>query len=259
MTLSEAAFNPKSKTEILGVLIDNLSLQEVLAKSQRLINSGQQHFIVTPNPEFIVAAQHDQRFKEILNYADIAVADGFGLILAAKVLNKKLMRVTGIDLLSQLTSLSAQRGWPVYFLGGGPDIAARTAQTLNKQHTNLIIAGAVSGGVITDPAKIDQAVIQAINRAQPKILFVAFGHGKQEKWIFHHLDKLPSVKLAVGVGGAFDYIAGVTKRSPILIQQLGLEWLWRLIHQSWRWKRIITAVIIFPLLVAKQKFFKTAQ
>jgi len=118
----------------------------------------------------------------------------------------------------------------------------------------LKIVGAESGGEITNPKDTDIDLINRIKELKPKILFVAFGHVKQEKWIFYHLDQLPSVKLAIGVGGAFDYISGNVRRAPEFMRRIGLEWLFRLIQQPSRWKRILNAVIVFPFLIIKKRF-----
>ena len=244
------------KVDILGVGIDNLSLQEVLEKVTHFLQSANQHFIVTPNPEFLVAANKDKQFKEILNYADIAVSDGVGLLYAAKFNKKKLVRVTGADLIWAISELAngQTKPWPVYLLGAGEGIAMKTAEILSKQFLNLKIAGAQSGGEVTLSAT-NYDLINEINLTKPKILFVAFGQIKQEKWIFNNLDKLPSVKLAIGVGGAFDYLSGATPRAPSFLQSLGLEWLYRLIQEPKRWQRIVNAIIIFPALVIKERLF----
>lgn len=244
-----------SKVEILGVKIDNLSLQEILEKASQFLTSKNQYYIITPNPEFLVAAQKDKNFQEILNYADIAIADGVGLIYAAKFLGQRLQRVTGVDLMWCLCELAEQNKYSVYLLGSAGGIAEKATEILKENFSNLKIVGAESGGEVSEDGKemADSKIIDKINRAKPKILFVAFGAGKQEKWIFHHLDKLSSVKIAMGVGGALDYISGQVARAPEVIRNLGLEWLYRLFTEPRRWKRIFKAVIVFPLLVLKQK------
>lgn len=244
------------KVEILGVKIDNLSLQEVLEKVKLFLASKNQHFIVTPNPEFLVAAKKDQNFKEILNFADLACADGVGLIKAAKFLGKRLQRTTGVDLVWAISELAEQVGFSVYFLGAGEMIAAQAGENLHQQFPKLKIVGAESGGLIIDPKQDDLDLLNRINDARPKILIAAFGQIKQEKWIFYHLDQLPSVKLAIGVGGALDYISGTAKRAPKFIRRMGIEWLYRLIWEPWRWKRIMNAVIVFPILVLFSKIKK---
>ncbi|MFA6215119.1 MAG: WecB/TagA/CpsF family glycosyltransferase [Patescibacteria group bacterium] len=242
------------KVEILGVKIDNLSLQEVLEKISQFLDSKNQHYLVTPNPEFLVAAQKDKSFKEILNYADIAVADGIGLTKAAKFLGQRLQRVTGVDLVWSVSELAEQKECSVYFLGAGQNIAGAAAEVIKQYFPNLKIAGSKSGGEVTNPQAANLDLIAEINAAEPKIIFIAFGQVKQEKWIFYHLDKMPSVKVAIGVGGAFDYISGAVKRAPVWLQRLGLEWLYRLILQPQRWQRIVKAVIVFPYLVIKNKY-----
>ena len=243
------------KINILGVELDNLSLQEVLEEIKRMLASGQQHYIVTPNPEFIVAANNNPQFAEILNYADIAVADGIGLVYAAKFLGQRLQRVTGVDLMAQICELAEQINCSIYLLGGEELVAAETAAEIKKYHPNLRLAGAESGGEILDPKTLDQDLIDRINDAAPDILFVAFGQVKQEAWIFYHLDRLPTVKLAVGVGGAFDFISGRVSRAPGIIRQFGLEWLYRLIREPKRLPRIMRAIFVFPALIIKAKYF----
>lgn len=241
------------KVEILGVHIDNLSLQEVLEQANRFINSENQHYIVTANPEFLVAAEQDSHFKEILNYSDIAVADGVGIIKAAKFQGKNLQRVTGVDLVWSIAELAEQQHYSIYLLGAWEGIAQAAASVLKENFPALDICGAEDGGVVDDPTEINHKIINQINLAKPQIIFIAFGQVKQEKWIFYNLDQLPSVKLAIGVGGAFDYISGAVPRAPHWLQRLGLEWLFRLVNQPSRWQRIINAVVVFPYLIIKKR------
>jgi N-acetylglucosaminyldiphosphoundecaprenol N-acetyl-beta-D-mannosaminyltransferase len=128
---------------------------------------------------------------------------------------------------------------------------------LLKRHSNLRVVGARSGGrVRRDQAGnlgINDDDMAAIQSAQPDLLFVAFGHGRQEGWIAQNLPRLPSVAVAMGVGGTFDFIAGRAKRAPIIFRQIGLEWLWRLFREPRRWRRIIDAVIVFPYLVIRSR------
>jgi N-acetylglucosaminyldiphosphoundecaprenol N-acetyl-beta-D-mannosaminyltransferase len=121
---------------------------------------------------------------------------------------------------------------------------------MKRKHPELIVAGAESGGRLPE---MDQSVMARIRESLPDILFVAFGHGKQEKWIAAALPSLPAVRVAMGVGGAFDFIAGRVKRAPKLMRLAGLEWLWRLIREPWRIRRIWTAVVVFPWLVLRSK------
>jgi len=228
--------------KILGVKIDNLGTDEALQKAEDLLLDEQQRYIVTPNPEFLVRAQKDQTYRQILNQADLAVADGIGLVLAARFLKQPLkQRITGVDLMEQICQQAAKKGWQVFLHGARPEpaVALAAAQVLRNKYPGL---------------KID--LLGPGNQTTPTILFVALGSPKQEKWIAHYLPKLPQVDLAIGVGGAFDFISGRVKRAPTLVQKIGLEWLWRLAKQPWRWPRIYQAVIVFPWLVLKEKWTK---
>lgn len=245
------------KVKILGVGIDNLSLQEVLENVKHFLNSKNQHFIVTPNPEFLVAADQDEEFKKILNYADISVTDGAGIFYAAKFFyGERLQRVTGVDLMWNICDISQGQDWPIFLLGGQQGVAKTAKKVLEKAFPEINIVGAQSGGEIKDVKSDYAQLIADINVAKPAILFVAFGQGKQEKWIFNHLDRMPSVKLAMGVGGSFDYISGRIKRAPEFLRRIGLEWLYRLIKEPSRYKRIFNAIIVFPVLVIKNKISK---
>ncbi|MCB0112237.1 MAG: WecB/TagA/CpsF family glycosyltransferase, partial [Caldilineaceae bacterium] len=144
-------------------------------------------------------------------------------------------RVTGSDGIYRICEQAAQRGWRVFFLGAAPGVAAETARRLAERYPGLCIAGSASGS----PHEADWPMIHAqLTQAQPDILFVAYGHPQQDRWIAHHRAALP-VKVAIGVGGAFDFVAGVTKRAPRWMQRLGIEWLYRLLIQPWRWRRML--------------------
>jgi N-acetylglucosaminyldiphosphoundecaprenol N-acetyl-beta-D-mannosaminyltransferase len=236
--------------------------------------------IVTPNPEFVVRAQEDEEFRRILNRADLAVPDGVGLRMAAKVLtlptssstivkifqlfwrwlltgSAAILRpafldvlpetVSGVDLMFDLCQLAAEKGWTVFFLGGRDGVAEGTAQRLQKQFANLKVVGVYEGEAA---AEFDQETRRVIRPTD--ILFVAYGAPKQEKWIARNLPHLP-VKIAIGVGGAFDFVSGRRKRAPQALRRLGLEWLWRLIQEPPRLPRILNAAIKFPLLVCWHK------
>lgn len=244
----------QDKLEILNIKIDNLSPQEILRKCDDFLLSGNQHYITTVNPEFIVAAKTDEEFKKILNFSDLAVADGVGLVYAAKLFGEKLKRNTGVDLMINLCEFAEQKNCSVYFLGGEETIAAQAAELLKNNFPKLIISGAESGGEIINPKDDDEELLTRINDNKPDIIFVALGQIKQEKWIYYHLDKMPSVKIAVGVGGSFDYISGQISRAPLFMRKAGLEWLYRLILQPSRIRRIINATVIFPWLILKDYF-----
>jgi len=227
---------------LLGVKVDNVDMNGALEKIGDFICDGRQHYIVTPNPEIIVLAQKDKEYKKILNEADLSIPDGVGIKIASRFLGEPIReRITGTDLMEKLL-------------------------TNNKQQTTNNIKGFLLGGKRGAGEKIAkkfpnavgfteniEEAINSINKCQPNILFVALGAPKQEKWIYYNIAKIPSVKVAVGVGGAFDFLSGKILRAPKFLRKIGLEWLWRFMLQPWRIKRIYNAVIKFPYLVIKEK------
>lgn len=242
------------ENKILDVKIDNLYLAEVLESIELFLESNKQHYIVTTNPEFIVHAQHDEEFKDILNKANISIADGMGIKFAAKRYGWKLKnRITGVDLMMSIAGIAEQKKKTIYLLGSKKGVPSAAAFQLILKYPNLKIVGAETGYRSWHRHIKEDKLVKMINRKKPDILFVALGHGKQEKWIARNLSKLNSVKLAMGVGGSFDYISGQVKRAPELVRKFGFEWLYRLIRQPWRLPRILTAVVRFSLLVMRDK------
>lgn len=225
--------------EIFGVKIDNLTMEEVLKKIRDFLKDGKQHYIVLPYSEFMVRAQKDEEFRKILNSADFCLCESHGLYLVARFLGKKLKEpINGVDLIYKL------RG-RIFLFGGKEGIAEKVKEKLGSN-----IVGAENGYLDLDK------VIKKINLTKPEILLVGLGSPKQEEWIYNNLKKMPSVKLAIGVGGAFDFISGRIKRAPELIQKIGFEWLWRLILEPWRVKRIYNGVIKLSWLILKCKIQK---
>lgn len=242
------------ENKILNVKIDNIYLAEVIENIELYLKSDKQHYIVTTNPEFIMTAQKDDEFRKILNNSDMSLSDGMGIKFAAPRFGWKLkQRITGVDLLLEIAKIAARDGKSIYLLGARENIPATTAFRLMEKFPNLKIVGAEKGYRSWHRRFKDEKLISMINRRKPDIIFVAFGHGKQEKWIAKNLTNLPSVKIAMGVGGSFDYISGYVERAPSIIRKFGLEWLYRLIKQPWRLPRIVTAVIKFSFAVIKSK------
>lgn len=242
------------KINILGTLIDNIKKEELLLKINSFLEDGKQHFLVTPNPEIVLSAQKDEEFRAILNGADIAIPDGFGLILASYYLKTPLGdRITGVDLMLEICKIAEGDGKSIFLFGGEEGIVEKTAKVLKEKFPNLKISGALSGGEIREDNLVDNSLLEKINQVNPDIIFVALGGGKQEKWIDANLENLPSVKLAMGIGGAFDFISGKIKRAPRIMRKLGLEWLFRLFMEPRRIKRIFNATVLFSYKVIVQR------
>lgn len=240
--------------KILGVKINNVYLAEVIESIELFLRGKGGHYIVTTNPEFIMAARKDDEFKDILNNADLSVADGMGITFAAKRYGEKLkQRITGVDLLWEIVKIAERDGKSIFLLGSKHGIPEKTALFIKQKHPNLRIAGAECGYRRWHRQMKDHKLVDMINRRQPDILFVAFGQVKQEKWIHRNLPKLLTVKLAMGVGGSFDYISKTVRRAPRWMRGIGLEWLFRLMQQPRRLPRIVTAVIRFSWAVTRKK------
>jgi N-acetylglucosaminyldiphosphoundecaprenol N-acetyl-beta-D-mannosaminyltransferase len=223
-----------SFVDILGVHVHAVSYQETLDCIARWIGLGDTHQIATVNPEFVMAAQADVQFCQVLNAAELCVPDGVGLLWAARRLGQTLPeRVTGSDLVPMVAAAAASRGWRLFLLGAGPGVAPKTAALLTAANPGLLIVGTYEGSPAADEAP---AIIARVRATRPDVLFVAYGAPAQDMWIAQHRGAL-GVPVMMGVGGAFDHIAGVRKRAPQWIQRLRLEWLFRLITQPWRWRR----------------------
>lgn len=243
------------RINILGVQIDNVTKKEALKRCWEFLNCGKGHMITTPNPEMVVLAQKDEYFKSIFERAHLCIPDGFGLVLASRFFKTPINeKITGTDFVSKLCGLAEYGNYSVYFLGGKPGVAKKASEKLEERFPNLKIVGAESGGILSEMNDIEKnKMVEIIKEHCPDILFVAFGHPKQEKWIAENLDKLQSVKIAIGIGGAFDFIAGNVKRAPKIMQSLGLEWLWRLTQEPKRYKRIYNATVRFGLMCFSNK------
>ena len=244
-----------ARIHVAGVPIDPLTLEDAIKAANLLMKDGRQHFAVTPNPEMALLADRDKEFAKVLDKADLAVCDGFGLALAARLYKERVPEVvTGTDLAFGLAWLCAKRGYKLYLLGGEGETAKAAGKHLTNQFPGLVIGGAESGGLIERQKgkwRQDGRIVQRINDSGAQVLFVALGHGKQEKWIHDHLQRLPLVRLAIGIGGAFDYWSGAVPRAPRVMRVIHLEWLWRLFRQPSRIKRIFDAVVRFPMLALK--------
>ena len=226
--------------DILGVKISKVNYKSATKVVEGFLTDGKKHYIVTPNPEFIVLAQTDQEFRRILNQADLAIPDGVGLRMETTV--------TGTDFMIRLCRLAAEKGYSVFLLGGQDGVAEEAAKRLKERFANLNVIGTYEG----DPSRNFQFSIFNFQFSSIDLLFVAYGAPKQEKWIARNLPKIP-VRVAMGVGGAFDFIAGKKKRAPKILRRLGLEWFWRLVQEPQRLPRIFNATVKFPLLILRQK------
>jgi len=234
---------------ILGVRVDDVTTTEALALLDAFAQDGALHQVVTVNPEFVMTAQHNEPFCVTINDAALALPDGIGLLWAARVLGQPLReRVTGSDTVPLIARLAAQKGYRLYLLGAAPGVAEQAADILRRANPGLQIAGTFSGSPFPED---EEAICSRIRQAAPDFLFVAYGAPQQDLWIRRNMANV-MVPVCMGIGGTLDFIAGIAPRAPHWMRQSGLEWLYRLLRQPWRWRRMIR-LPVFALKVLAQK------
>lgn len=232
--LTEWGFTIRA-VDLLGVRIHDVSMAEAVEVARACLRSGQPHRIVTPNAEMVMAARRDSGFRRILNESTLAIPDGAGLLLAGRLLGTPLRaQVTGTDLADQIAGLGAAEGYRLFLLGGAPGVAERAAEKLRARHPGLAIAGTHAGAPAPSADSSTRIRLSAAGRIDA--LLVAYGAPNQERWIERNQEAL-GIPLAIGVGGAFDFLSGRVPRAPALLRRAGFDWLFRLIIQPWRWRR----------------------
>lgn len=224
------------KVDILGVLIDSVTMEEAVARAVSCIESEKTGVVYTPNSEIVLQAYKNPEFCEILNSADLIVPDGIGVVHASKIVRAPLPeRVAGFDLSCRLLEKAAEKSYSIYFFGGKPGIAEKAIENLKTKHPGLCVAGANDGYFDAEKEKL---IIEDIQAKKPDILFVCLGAPKQENWIYRHKDAL-GAGVILGVGGSLDVWAGTVERAPLAYQKAGLEWLYRLMKQPSRFFRMM--------------------
>ena len=241
-----------NRMKILGVSVDNVSLEESYLRTKELIENSNKtcKMVFAPNTEIIMCAQKDKEFFKILNKSELSTPDSIGVEMAAKRLKTPLKeRIQGQKYFRKIVSEGEKLGWTFYILGGKDDTPKKAIENLKKIYPNLNIVGYHEG--FFENEEDENKVIEEINNLSPNVLIVAMGAPKQEKWIYKNKEKL-KVDIACGQGGTLDYEAGNIKRAPEFFQKVGLEWLWRLIKQPTR----IVRMMVLPIYLIKILFTK---
>lgn len=266
------------KLDIAGLQVDNITVEETLNKISEFVKSGQPHYIVTAYSEFVVEADRHHYYRDVLNRADLSVPDGIGILWAAKflslpkkdpviiffnwlgtlasiVLAPQSLRtvvkeqVTGSRLIYNIAELAQKNNFSLALVGGWDGVAEKSAIVLKERYPGLKINLAYC------PPAFDGAAVQKIAASNSDILMIAYQPPRQEIWLAENMAQL-NVKVGIGLGGTFDYLAGKRQPAPHWIHYMGLEWLWRLITQPWRWKRMWNALPVFSWLVLQYKLKK---
>lgn len=222
------------KTDVLGVLYDNVTMQEALEKAQEILRGNEAAYCVTPNAEMAYEALHDEAFCALLNEAALVLPDGAGVILGAKILKTPLkQKVAGIEFAQNLLPILEAEGKRLFLFGSKPSIAETAAENLRKKYPKLCICGTADGYF-----REEAAVVQTIRAAQPDVVFVCLGAPKQEYFMRAHKDEL-GARLLIGLGGTLDNFAGTVRRAPKWMIRLQLEWLYRLVKEPRRIGRMM--------------------
>ncbi|WP_281883087.1 WecB/TagA/CpsF family glycosyltransferase [Paenibacillus sp. YYML68] len=214
-----------------------MSMKQTVSYLEHVIDSGSKpHQIITANPIMVMAALNDPSYMTMMKKAELIVPDGTGVVWAASYVgNPVAERVAGFDLLHELMRLGEVKGWRVYMVGASQEIITAAAEKLKEQYPALQLVGHRDG--YFGEAQ-DAEVIEAIREAKPHILLVGRSAATQEPWIAKYKEQL-GVPIMMGVGGSFDVLSGKLKRAPVLFQKLRAEWLYRLIQEPWRYKRML--------------------
>jgi N-acetylglucosaminyldiphosphoundecaprenol N-acetyl-beta-D-mannosaminyltransferase len=241
---------------MLDVNIHALAMADVLGLLEQFVETRRPHQIVTVNLDFVRLARRDPAFRRAVNLADLAVADGMPLVWLSRLMGQTLPeRIAGIDLLEAAAALAAGRGYRVYLLGAAPGIADAAAQELVRRYPALKIAGTYAPPHGEFSATENENMLARVRAAGADMLFVAFGAPRQDTWIREHLQGL-GVPLCMGVGGSFNFLAGQQPRAPRWVQQAGLEWVHRLVHEPRRlWKRYLLGDLPILARIAAARFF----
>ncbi len=226
----------ENKVNILGVNIDKVNIEEAVERIFEMLDERKCHSIFTPNSEIILEAHKDYKFAQILNSADLLTADGIGVVYASRILGNPIKeRAAGYDIACGVIDRISESGHRLYLLGGKPGVAEKAKRNLEEKYPFIQIVGTRNGyfGPEESPR-----IVNEINSVGADIVFVCLGAPKQEKWIAENQDKLRA-RVLMGIGGSLDVFAGEVERAPEVWCNLGLEWLYRLIKEPWRFKRML--------------------
>lgn len=234
-----------------GLVIHGYPLKRMITEIQTRYAQGMSTWIVTANAEILLHAKRHAEYWEAIRQADLRLVDGSGPQFAGWYKGTNPKRVAGVELAGALAELCAHQHWTMALIGGQEGVADKAAWHLRKLYPDIIVYSEPGGSVSIDGHLDDkaEASLTHLVEIEPDVVLVAYGHPKQDFWIQQHRSRLPRTKVFIGVGGTLDFWAGTVQRAPQWMRTTGLEWLWRLINEPKRWKRIWNAVIVFPLAV----------
>ena len=222
------------KIDVLGIKFDNVTKAEAVSRALECMSEDGAKYVVTPNPEIVWMCRKNQELSEIISGAELVLADGIGIIHGAKILGRPLKeKIPGIDFAEELLCKMAQENKSVFLFGAKAGVADKAAESLETKFPGIEIAGTENGFF-----KDDAPIVEKINAAAPDLLLVCLGAPKQEVWMKENAERL-NVRIMIGLGGSLDVFAGTVERAPERWQKAGLEWLYRLLKEPKRIKRMI--------------------
>jgi N-acetylglucosaminyldiphosphoundecaprenol N-acetyl-beta-D-mannosaminyltransferase len=247
--LSSAGVRHHDRSDILGVGVSAINLDDAVATIERWIGESSRNYVCITGVHGVMESRHDPRLRRIHNEAGMVTPDGMPLVWLLRLFGmSRTDRVYGPDLMRKMTAVSSLRGYRQFYYGGAEGVADKLKQVLGNAHPRLEIAGALCPPFRELTPEEDQAVIDAINAARPHIVWVGLSTPKQEFWMAKQLGRLEA-PVMVGVGAAFDFLAGTKRQAPLWMQRSGLEWLFRLCSEPRRlWRRYAYIVPGFTIL-----------
>jgi N-acetylglucosaminyldiphosphoundecaprenol N-acetyl-beta-D-mannosaminyltransferase len=234
--------------EVLGLPFIDATMSELVKELRHRIDASEKTFVVTANPEIVMYSRQDKMYEQILRNADMLIPDGIGIIIASKVLGSPLQeRLTGFDLMQNLLQLSHRSGYSIYCLGAEEEVIRKAVECIRAAYPNVNIVGYHHGFFDWN----DSSLVKTIKAKNPDIVLVGLGFPRQEQWISQHLPYFQK-GIFIGVGGSFDVWAGKVQRAPEVWQKWNVEWLYRLLQQPSRWRRML-ALPRFMVKVMQQR------
>jgi N-acetylglucosaminyldiphosphoundecaprenol N-acetyl-beta-D-mannosaminyltransferase len=251
--LSEISFGGDDRSDILGVEVSAINLADAVETVERWIREGARNYVCVTSVHGLMESRHDEQLRDIHNRAGLVTPDGMPLVWLSRLLGKsRTQQVCGRDLMRKLTAISALRGYRQFYYGGAEGVAEQLKQALTTAYPGLTVAGVLFPPFRPLTREEDDVVVDAINAAHPDIVWVGLSTPKQERWMASHLDRLDA-PVIIGVGAAFDFLAGTKRQTPVWMQRNGLEWLFRLCSEPRRlWRRYVYIVPTFAVLAAGQ-------
>lgn len=244
----------ETNKRILGINIRARTKNAILETIKIHIDNPRDFYhIVSLNPENLVIAQNNEEFKKVIETAQMVIIDGVGVVIAGQILGVPIGdRVTGVDLMHSLVNVANEKCLSVMLIGAKGNLADRLVNCYKTEFKQAKFVACEGFKDIVQPTKDEEErIFSIVASVRPRLIFVAFGSPFQEIWLWRNRERLQG-SICMGVGGAFDYFAGNARRPPVLVRKIGLEWLFRLLHQPWRWKRQLR-LLVFLKLVLKER------